>query len=288
MQESLRSNDATEKDYLHVFLLKYPFLPSIALWRAEEASLFAPLVLEKPILDLACGNGCFAGIALKAQVTVGCDRDFIQTKRAKMSGAYQDTLVADICNLPHRDQSFATVISNCVLEHIQEPAKVLQEVFRVLAPGGTFIFTVPTEKFNEWFYLSWLFRKFRLNNLAIKQVERYNCAQFHYHICSLQEWSIRLKRAGLQIDKHRYYASRDFVILFSILDDLTQIVRSMARAKDSSSERWASQMSGLSAGRIGRFAACFWLYLLRSLQGKELPVGFDGAAVLIQARKPAS
>jgi SAM-dependent methyltransferase len=45
--------------------------------------------------------------------------------------------VADAEHLPFKASSFSVVYSNCVLEHLRNPGTGLDEMFRVLAPGGT-------------------------------------------------------------------------------------------------------------------------------------------------------
>ncbi len=53
---------------------------------------------------------------------------------------------ADICDLPFADDSYDFIICNHVLEHIPDDTRAMQEIFRVLAPGGTAILQVPYEK----------------------------------------------------------------------------------------------------------------------------------------------
>ncbi len=52
---------------------------------------------------------------------------------------------ADICNLPFKDNEFDFIFCNHVLEHIPDDTKAMQELYRVLAPGGTGIFQIPQE-----------------------------------------------------------------------------------------------------------------------------------------------
>jgi SAM-dependent methyltransferase len=52
---------------------------------------------------------------------------------------------ADICQLPFGDDAFDMILCNHVLEHIPDDTKALQELFRVLKPGGMGIFQVPQE-----------------------------------------------------------------------------------------------------------------------------------------------
>lgn len=50
---------------------------------------------------------------------------------------------ADICNLPFKDNQFDFIICNHVLEHIPDDTKAMEEIYRVLAPGGTAVLQVP-------------------------------------------------------------------------------------------------------------------------------------------------
>ncbi len=52
---------------------------------------------------------------------------------------------ADICNLPFESNSFDVILCNHVLEHIPDDTKAMQELYRVLKPGGMGIFQVPQD-----------------------------------------------------------------------------------------------------------------------------------------------
>lgn len=52
---------------------------------------------------------------------------------------------ADICNLPFEDSSFDFILCNHVLEHIPDDTKAMQELYRILKPGGTGIFQIPQD-----------------------------------------------------------------------------------------------------------------------------------------------
>ena len=52
---------------------------------------------------------------------------------------------ADICNLPFEDASFDVIFCNHVLEHIPDDTKAMQELFRILRPGGWGIFQIPQD-----------------------------------------------------------------------------------------------------------------------------------------------
>ncbi|WP_373056588.1 class I SAM-dependent methyltransferase [Zunongwangia sp. H14] len=52
---------------------------------------------------------------------------------------------ADICNLPFQDNSYNFILCNHVLEHIPDDTKAMQEIYRVLKPGGTAILQIPQD-----------------------------------------------------------------------------------------------------------------------------------------------
>jgi SAM-dependent methyltransferase len=109
------------------------FRRHVAAYRAADA-LLPP---ASPVLDLGCGVGhSFAELAPRE--TVGVDLD-----PAALDGQPRETHVADMRRLPLADGRFASVVSVHSLEHVPDPERVLDEVARVLAPGGTAVFVTP-------------------------------------------------------------------------------------------------------------------------------------------------
>lgn len=52
---------------------------------------------------------------------------------------------ADICNLPFKENEFDIILCNHVLEHIPDDTKAMQELYRILKPGGFGIFQIPQD-----------------------------------------------------------------------------------------------------------------------------------------------
>lgn len=122
----------------------------------------APLpmgITGRRVLDLGCGSGrdCYVSAALvgpKGKV-VGIDMTDEQLSVAKNHApSYCSKLGHEEGNLSFikghiefldkaglKDASFDIVISNCVVNLSPDKPRVLQEVFRVLAPGGEFYFS---------------------------------------------------------------------------------------------------------------------------------------------------
>ena len=100
------------------------------------------------ILDLGCGRG---EETLEAAALVGCkglatglDLTEAMVEKARESAAQagaQNTVFVqgDIESLPFSDESFDGVMSNCVINHARDKAKVYQEIRRVLRQGGRFV-----------------------------------------------------------------------------------------------------------------------------------------------------
>ncbi len=90
------------------------------------------------LLDLGCGDQPYRDL-FAGRVTryVGMERG---------RGRYLGSGVAvwgDALHLPFPDGSFDTVLSNQLLEHVREPARLLQEIGRILTPEGHLILTAP-------------------------------------------------------------------------------------------------------------------------------------------------
>jgi SAM-dependent methyltransferase len=99
--------------------------------------LCAPLLGEGSVLDLGCGVGhSFAELAPRE--TVGVDID-----AGALAGQERETRVADMRRLPFAAGAFMSVLSVHSIEHVRDPAVVLGEVVRVLAPGGRAVLVTP-------------------------------------------------------------------------------------------------------------------------------------------------
>lgn len=96
------------------------------------------------LLDCGCGPGTITlGLAelISPGTVTGIDRELSQIQIARENAANQsistaEFIQASIYDLPFPDNSFDAVFSHALFEHLQEPVKALQEIYRVLKPGG--------------------------------------------------------------------------------------------------------------------------------------------------------
>jgi SAM-dependent methyltransferase len=84
-----------------------------------------------------------ADLVSRARYVIGCDllADALASNRLLTA-----SVAADAECLPFPSESFDLVSANMVLEHLPDPARVLTEVARVLAPGGRFVFVTPNRR----------------------------------------------------------------------------------------------------------------------------------------------
>ena len=193
------------KDYLWLQIRKLPYFR--ALLRAVEARAYQDISLFNPILDLGCGDGHFASIAFERPLEVGIDPWSGPVKLAAKQGSYK-TVIRGLGNkLPFSDEYFSSVISNSVLEHIEDLDPVIAEVARVTKPNAQFIFCVPNHNFLPNLSISTWLDKFKLRKLANLYRNFFNRISRHYHCDTPEVWENRLEKAGFVIDKWWHYFS---------------------------------------------------------------------------------
>lgn len=186
------------KQYLRDFLKISPF--SHALWRTIEAESFEQVDMESPVLDLGCGFGEFAGVVFN-QIEVGIDVNEEDLKKALDGKRYKKLLYADARNLPFKDNSYKTVVSVSVMEHIESCEKVIKEVHRVLKKDGKFVFSVPTPEMKNNLFVYSLFKNIGLENAAESYWKFHKNVFKHVNLQTHNWWEEKLKKAGFEIVK---------------------------------------------------------------------------------------
>jgi SAM-dependent methyltransferase len=130
--------------------------------------------------------------------------------------------------IPKPDGSYRTILSNSVIEHIPELCPVLDEAYRLLAPGGRLYLTVPSNRFDEYTWIGQLLRLLGLNNLLQRFSDFYNRFWVHYHFYTPERWSEIAKQAGFEIVEVRSYGPRrvcllnDLLVPFSVPEYITK------------------------------------------------------------------
>lgn len=159
------------------------------------------------ILDFGCGTGG----NLQSYAPFGSVFGVEPDRRAIRFAASRGRTIlcrASGTGLPFASSSFDLVIASDVLEHIEDDAKAVSEIARVLRPGGAFVFSVPAHP--------WLFGP---HDRALFHQRRY----VEKDLCRL------LDSKGLHIGRPSYWNS----VLFPVVAG----VRLLRRAETSRSTR---------------------------------------------------
>lgn len=99
-----------------------------------------------PVLDVACGLGDdVAALQAEGALAVGVDRSrsLIAAAQARHGSSGSLFAVAEAGALPLASGSFAAVRIDRALQHIDAPARVVQEMARVTRPGGVVLAAEP-------------------------------------------------------------------------------------------------------------------------------------------------
>jgi len=102
----------------------------------------------KDLLDLGAGAGIVPEMDYKgiARRVCGVDPDPRVAENPHLDEGREGLGEA----IPYPDASFDVVVSDNVLEHLDDPLSVFREVARVLRPGGIFLAKTP----NRWHYVA--------------------------------------------------------------------------------------------------------------------------------------
>lgn len=95
------------------------------------------------LLEIGCGLGHLVGQLSQDYRTYALDVNHWAIKQALQAAGSTELLTASAQELPFADESFGVVISKHVVEHLPVPEKSIEEMGRLLQPGGLLILSTP-------------------------------------------------------------------------------------------------------------------------------------------------
>ena len=177
------------------------------LLRSIEARILSDVAFLRPILDIGSGDGHFGSVVFQGGADVGLDPGLADLAEARARGVYRLLVGAESGAMPFPDAHFASVVSNCVFEHIPDIDRTIGEIARVLRPGGVFACTVIGDRFRELLTDEAAWRRLHLAGVHRAYIDWFNRNAAHFHFDSPAVWTERFARAGLAVTSWRYYMS---------------------------------------------------------------------------------
>lgn len=103
---------------------------------------------------------------------------------------------ADICNLPFNENEFDVILCNHVLEHIPDDTKAMQELYRILKPGGFGVFQIPQDLSRE--------KTFEDNSITDKKERAKIFGQYDHVRIYGRDYFDKLRSIGFKVDEVDY------------------------------------------------------------------------------------
>lgn len=94
------------------------------------------------VLDAGSGSGWLAHAVPRARV-VSVDLGLRNLQRIRSENPAARVVCADLGRLPFRDEAFDHIVASEVIEHVPDPATVVQETVRCLVRGGRLTVSTP-------------------------------------------------------------------------------------------------------------------------------------------------
>jgi SAM-dependent methyltransferase len=149
-------------------------IPLQRYWQRQRFKHVTELVgRDERVCDVGCGSSRIIG-ALPAG-SVGVD---VLRRKLRYARQFGRALVhASGFNLPFPDESFPVVLCSQVIEHVPKASPILNELCRVLAPGGRFVLGTPDYARTEWVVTEKLYGFFAPGGYADEHIAHYTRAE---------------------------------------------------------------------------------------------------------------
>ena len=114
--------------------------------------MLEPQLSDGPVLNAGCGGGSLTVTLLDRGLdvtSIDYSREFVDHVRDLVARRFPDRTPqpvvewGDLHDLRFADGQFSTVVCGEVLEHLQDDVTAAAEIFRVMAPGGLLLLSVP-------------------------------------------------------------------------------------------------------------------------------------------------
>jgi dolichol-phosphate mannosyltransferase len=179
-----------------IFLQKY--------WQRKRYKHVTELIAgQGPVLDVGCGSSRIIG-ALPAG-SVGVDVLLRKLRFARRFGGF--LVQASGLQLPFQDGSFPCVLCSQVIEHVPKESPILDELCRVLAPGGRLVLGTPDYSKWQWIWMEKAYGIAAPGGYADEHIAHY----------TFDELVSMFERRGYRLEAWRYILRGELIMAFTKL-----------------------------------------------------------------------
>jgi len=132
MERVLETNDMGEIKNM----FSYDDLKSLDLVNKYFLNRALGLCSSGKILDVGCGSGKMLRNVIGDYEKYGVDINIHLIKKAKMKDLNSSYIVGNSNNFPYESETFDLVMCHSVIHHLEDPRKTIDEILRVVKPGG--------------------------------------------------------------------------------------------------------------------------------------------------------
>lgn len=184
---------------------------------------------EDKVLDCGCGDGfclkILSELGKKNIIGVDLDKKILSFFKSRVSNIFIAN--SDIYHLPFRSEYFDKIYSFEVLEHIEDDEMALEEMYRVLKPGGKLVVTVPNSSYPFlWDPLNWIIGRLTGRHLNT------GIWVGHLRLYNSKEIISMIEKAGFKIKLVQYLTYYCFPFNHQILSMFKRILFSGVLPKD--------------------------------------------------------
>ena len=130
------------------------FLTYVAEYCVSVAAMIEGKANPLRVIDVGCGTGHLLlalGNRLQQPLRLyGLDFSDSAIRRSKQLVPNAEFVVASVYEIPSPDDNFDVITCTETMEHLERPKEALEEMFRVLKPGGHLVVTVPDGAKDDW------------------------------------------------------------------------------------------------------------------------------------------
>lgn len=155
---------------------------------------------QGPVLDVGCGSSRLIGALPEGSLAI----DILLRKLRYARRFNRHLVLGSALAIPVKDGAFGCVLCSQVIEHVPKNSGVLEEICRVLAPGGRLVLGTPDYDRWQWLLIEKAYGFFAPGGYADEHIA-------HYSMEKLVQF---FTQRGYQLEAHRYILKGELILAF--------------------------------------------------------------------------